>query len=98
MYLPISAHDPLDNEVARIVNSVPHGLTIERLDPPLRSAPHQGEEIKAQYALSNALSRRVLGFRLVIINRQGVESRKVMARVGGGWVDLATYMTNRYSI
>lgn len=98
MYMPASAHDPLDNEVARIVNSIPHGLRIERIDPPLRVAPRAGEEIKAQYALSTGLGRRVLGFKLVVVSRPAGETRKVMCRVGGGWVDLSTYMTNRYSV
>ncbi|KAG8951890.1 hypothetical protein FRC04_005582 [Tulasnella sp. 424] len=98
MYMPASTHDPLDNEVAKIVNSVPHGMRIERIDPPLRIPPRAGEEIKAQYAISNALGRRVLGFKLVVVSRPAGETRKVMCRVGGGWVDLSTYMTNRHSI
>ncbi|KAG8894614.1 hypothetical protein FRB99_001101 [Tulasnella sp. 403] len=98
LYLPTSAHDPLDAEVARIANSVPHGMRIERLDPPLRAPPKGSEEVKAQYAISNALARRVIGFRLVVINRPGGQSKKVMCRVGGGWVDLETYLTNRYTL
>ncbi|KAG8987983.1 hypothetical protein FRB90_003043 [Tulasnella sp. 427] len=98
MYMPVSAHDPLDNEVARIVNSVPHGMRIERIDPPLRTAPRAGEEVKAQYAISNALGRRVFGFKLVVVSRPTGETKKVMCRVGGGWVELGTYMTNRNSI
>ncbi|KAG8925998.1 hypothetical protein FRC01_009472 [Tulasnella sp. 417] len=98
MYMPASAHDPLDNEVAKIVNSVAHGLRFERIDPPLRVPPRAGEEIKAQYAVSSALGRRVLGFKLVVVSRPTGETRKVMCRVGGGWVDLTAYITNRYSI
>lgn len=79
--------DPLDVEVARVVNSVTHGFLIERVDPPLRVIPKPGEEVKAQYAISNALGRKVLNCRLVVISRSGAkggETRKVMCRVGGG--------------
>lgn len=79
--------DPLDVEVARVANSMVHGFLIERVDPPLRGAPKPGEEVKAQYAISNALARKVLNCRLVIISRsesKGGETRKVMCRVGGG--------------
>ena len=79
--------DPLDNEVAKVVNGIAHGLVVERLDPPLRTAPPPGTEVKAQYALSSALWRKVVTFRLVVLNRSGVqrgETRKVMCRVGGG--------------
>jgi hypothetical protein len=79
--------DPLDVEVALVVNSMVHGFLVERIDPPLRKSPKQGEEIKAQYAFSNALVRKVLNCRLVIISRagsKGGEMRKVMCRVGGG--------------
>jgi hypothetical protein len=79
--------DPLDVEVARVVNSMAHGFLIERVDPPLRAVPKPGEEVKAQYAISNALARKVLNCRLVVISRSGPkggETRKVMCRVGGG--------------
>lgn len=80
----MSVHDPLDNEVARVVNSVPHGMAIQRVDPPLRSAPRPGEEVKAQYVVSNALGQRTLAFRLVTIQRGAGSTSKVMCRVGGG--------------
>lgn len=84
MYLPASVHDPLDNEVARIANSVPHGLTIQRVDPPLKSPPRPGEEVKAQYTVSTPLGQKTLAFRLVIIQRTTGQTSKVMCRVGGG--------------
>lgn len=86
-YIPGNMKDPLDVEVARVVNSVTHGFLIERVDPPLRVIPKPGEEVKAQYAISNALGRKVLNCRLVVISRSGAkggETRKVMCRVGGG--------------
>ena len=84
MYIPASDHDPLDLEVARVVNSVPHGMLLERLDPVLRSAPGPGEEVKAQYAVSNSLGRRTMIFRLQTIHKATGETRRVMCRVGGG--------------
>jgi len=94
-YGPPNAKDPLDVEVAAIVNSLPHGLLIERVDPPLRSPPVEGEEIKAQYAFSNHISRKVVACRLLIMNRSGTKTKKVMCRVGGGWQDLQLYILNR---
>lgn len=87
VYIPGNAKDPLDVEVARVVNSVAHGFLVERVDPPLRTPPKVGEEVKAQYAFSSALSRKVLNCRLVVIGRNGQtggETKKVMVRVGGG--------------
>lgn len=98
VYIPGNMKDPLDVEVAKVVNSIAHGLMVERVDPPLRGAPQSGEEHKAQYAFSNPLARKVLNCRLVIINRSGAkggETRKVMCRVGGGWQDLSMYLLTR---
>lgn len=101
IYTPGSMKDPLDTEVASIVNSVAHGLLVERVDPPLRKAPKEGEEIMAQYAFSNNLGRKVVTARLTTLSRvQGkgmgpVTNKKVMVRVGGGWQDLQLYMLNR---
>ena len=97
-YIPGNMKDPLDVEVARVVNSMAHGFLIERVDPPLRVIPKPGEEVKAQYAVSNALARKVLNCRLVVINRSssksggGGETRKVMCRVGGG-MSLRTFFS-----
>ena len=83
--------DPLDVEVARMVNSLPHDFFVERVDPHIRGAPLPGEELRAQYAFSNPLGRKVLACRLLVINRSNpksltghVETKKVMCRVGGG--------------
>jgi hypothetical protein len=88
-YIPGNPKDPLDVEVAFIVNSIAHGLLVERVDPPLRAIPKGGEEIKAQYAFSNALSRKVVTCRLTTLTRLGkaggdTTTKKVMCRVGGG--------------
>lgn len=101
MYIATNAKDPLDTEVARIVNSIPHGLLIERIDPPLRSTPKEGEEIRASYAFSNSLARKVITCRLATLTRLGqgkdgtMMTKKVMCRIGGGWQDLHLYVLNR---
>ncbi|KIJ55356.1 hypothetical protein M422DRAFT_23954 [Sphaerobolus stellatus SS14] len=98
VYIPGNMKDPLDVEVAKVVNSITHGMLVERVDPPLRGAPRAGEELKAQYAFANALARKVLNCRLVVIGRAGAkggETRKVMCRVGGGWQDLSMYLLSR---
>jgi hypothetical protein len=38
-YIPGNPKDPLDVEVAFIVNSIAHGLLVKRIDPPLRAIP-----------------------------------------------------------
>jgi hypothetical protein len=101
IYTPGNPRDPLDTEVAAIVNSVAHGLLVERVDPPLRVIPKEGGEIRAQYAFTNALSRKVVNCRLTTLSRAGAKgeastaTKKVMVRVGGGWQDLQMYMLNR---
>ncbi|KIM44712.1 hypothetical protein M413DRAFT_442668 [Hebeloma cylindrosporum] len=101
-YIPGNNFDPLDVEVATVVNSLAHGLLVERVDPPLRKSqiPKEGEEIKAQYAFSNTLSRKVITCRLTTLTRSGktggdTTTKKVMCRVGGGWQDLSHYILNR---
>ncbi|KAG6865158.1 hypothetical protein C0991_004768 [Blastosporella zonata] len=100
-YIPGNPNDPLDVEVAAIANSTMHSLLIERLDPPLKMIPKQGEEIKARYAFSNALSRKELTCRLTTLTRIGKASgdttstKKVMCRIGGGWQDLGDYILSR---
>lgn len=90
MYVPGNPKDPLDAEFAAIVNAIPHGLLIERVDAPLKTIPRDGEEIRASYAFSNSLSRKVVTCRLTTLTRSGRTSgesamtKKVMCRVGGG--------------
>ncbi|KAF8634585.1 hypothetical protein AX17_004174 [Amanita inopinata Kibby_2008] len=98
-YVVGNVKDPLDVEVAAVVNGIAHGLLIERVDPALRKIPKEGEEIKAQYAFSNTLSRKIVTCRLTTMTRSGKSgdtiTRKVMCRVGGGWQDLSHYILNR---
>ena len=90
LYRPGNPRDPLDAEVAAIVNSIAHGLLIERVDPPLRAIPREGEEVRAQYAFSNSLARKTVTCRLTTLSRAGSKgeastaTKKVMVRVGGG--------------
>ena len=90
VYTPSNQRDPLDAEVAAIVNSIAHGLLIERVDPPLRTIPREGEEIRAQYAFSNSLAKKTVTCRLTTLSRAGSKgesstaTKKVMVRVGGG--------------
>ena len=90
VYTPGNPRDPLDAEVAAIVNSIAHGLLIERIDPPLRTIPREGEEVRAQYAFSNSLAKKTVTCRLTTLSRAGAKgepstaTKKVMVRVGGG--------------
>ncbi|KAG6891592.1 hypothetical protein C0992_002630 [Termitomyces sp. T32_za158] len=89
-YVPSNPKDPLDAEIAAIANSTTHGLLIERLDPPLKTIPKPGEEVKARYAFTNTLSRKELTLRLTTLTRPGkgtddtTSTKRVMCRVGGG--------------
>lgn len=90
-YCPTNLKDPLDAEVAAIVNSIAHGLLVERVDPPLRTIPKDGQEIRAQYAFSTSLSRKVVTCKLTTLTRSSIRAnatgsttKKVMCRVGGG--------------
>ena len=89
-YVPGNTADPLDVEVANVVNSIVHGLLVERVDPPLpkNQIPKEGKEIKAQYAFTNSLSRKVITCRLTTLSRSSntetTTNKKVMCRVGGG--------------
>ncbi|KAG6831099.1 hypothetical protein H0H92_012776 [Tricholoma furcatifolium] len=100
-YIPSNPKDPLDVEVAAIANSTMHSLLIERLDPPLKTIPKAGEEIKARYAFSSTLSRKEVTCRLTTLTRLGKtpgdtsSTKRVMCRVGGGWQDLSDYILSR---
>ena len=98
-YVPANPRDPLDAEVAAVANSMAHGLLIERLEPALRVIPKEGEELRAQYAFSNALARKVVNLKLTTMTRTGRDqsttTKKVMCRVGGGWKDLHVYIADR---
>ncbi|TFK90152.1 hypothetical protein K466DRAFT_543960 [Polyporus arcularius HHB13444] len=97
-YVPSNYRDPLDVEVANIVNSIPHSMVVERVDPPLKNIPKEGEEVRASYAFSNALSKKIIACKLTTMARTGrAPTKKVMCRVGGGWQDLRVYVMSRQS-
>jgi len=89
-YIPGNPRDPLDVEVAAVANALAHGLLVERVDPPLRVVPKEGEEIRAQYVITNSIARKVVTCRLTTLSRANGKSegsslsKKVMVRVGGG--------------
>ncbi|KAI0708810.1 hypothetical protein C8T65DRAFT_576056 [Cerioporus squamosus] len=96
LYVPANYRDPLDVEVANIVNSIPHSMVVERVDPPLKNIPKSGEEIRASYAFSNALGKKIIACKLTTMARTGrAPTKKVMCRVGGGWQDLRLYVMSR---
>jgi len=68
-------------------------LTIQRTDPPVKNAPKEGD-VLGQYVISNNLGQKTLACKV----RVGGDKRRVMCRVGGGWMDLTTYMNGRYSL
>lgn len=84
VYVPSNTKDPLDVEVTAIANSIAHSLLIERVDPPLRTVPREGEEVSAQYAFANHLARKIITCKLTTLARRENVTKKVMCRVGGG--------------
>lgn len=100
-YIPLSSKDPLDTALAAVANSLSHSLLIERLDPPLKRPPGEGEEVKAQYAFTisveggGVIGRKIVWCKLTTLGRGTGEKRKVMCRVGGGWQDLQVYIASR---
>lgn len=84
-YVPVNSKDPLDVEVARVLNSLGHGFKVERTEPPLRR-PKEGEEVQAKYSFSTTLGSKNVTLKLTTLNRRGdgEGTKKVMCRVGGG--------------
>ncbi|TFY52001.1 hypothetical protein EVJ58_g10257, partial [Rhodofomes roseus] len=96
-YVPVSTRDPLDMEIANVVNSLAHGLIIKRNDPPLRGTPKENDEIRAQYSFAGPLTTKIVTCKLTTLSRPGAsgKSKRVMCRVGGGWQDLRMYVLSR---
>ncbi|KAF5361975.1 hypothetical protein D9756_002343 [Leucocoprinus leucothites] len=87
-YIPVDLKDPLDVEVANILNSLGHGFKVERTEAPLKR-PRPGEEVQAKYSFSTTLSTKIVTLKLTTMNRRGstaggVTMKKVVCRVGGG--------------
>ncbi|KZT71980.1 hypothetical protein DAEQUDRAFT_81492 [Daedalea quercina L-15889] len=96
-YAPVNPRDPLDVEIASLVNNLAHGLIIKRVDPPLRGIPKEGEEIRAQYSFAGPLTSKIVTCKLTTLARPGAsgKTKRVMCRVGGGWQDLRMYVLSR---
>ncbi|CEH11748.1 Growth-arrest-specific protein 2 domain [Ceraceosorus bombacis] len=95
-------NDALDVEVAHIANSL--GVYLERVTDPLprgvRSEPRPGQEIQAQYSIGGG---KAVMCKLLELHRpqssagarSGTKVRKILARVGGGWMDLEQHILNK---
>lgn len=85
-YVPTNPRDPLDMEIANVVNSLAHCLVIKRSDPPLRGTPKENEEIRAQYSFTGPLTSKLVTCKLTTLARPGAsgKTKRVMCRVGGG--------------
>ncbi|KAH9913926.1 uncharacterized protein B0H18DRAFT_1146992 [Fomitopsis serialis] len=97
-YVPGNPRDPLDMEIANVVNSLGHVLVVKRIDPPLRGTPKENEEVRAQYSFTGPLTTKIVNCKLTTLSRPGTsggKSKRVMCRVGGGWQDLRTYVLSR---
>ncbi|KAG9119997.1 hypothetical protein FRC07_004689, partial [Ceratobasidium sp. 392] len=94
-----NAKDALDVELARVVNSLVHGYHIARVTP--IASGQQGPESSAQYAFTNAMGRKVLTCKLVIVEKSAPrgsldggtqQTSRVICRVGGGWESLSAFL------
>jgi len=96
-YVPGNPRDPLDMEIANVVNSLGHALVVKRVDPPLRGTPKENEEVRAQYTFTGPLTTKAVTCKLTTLSRPGTsgKTKRVMCRVGGGWQDLRTYVLSR---
>jgi len=98
-YIP-NPIDPLDVEVAGIVNSQPGYIHCTRVDLHLNRAAalaQKASERIARYNFAIGISggeeeQKALSCKLV--ERQGRES-KVMVRVGGSWLDLRMFLLDK---
>ncbi|PWN97652.1 hypothetical protein FA09DRAFT_339145 [Tilletiopsis washingtonensis] len=94
--------DALDVEVAYIINAL--GVGLERVSEPLprgfKAEPRPGQEVQAQYSIGGA---KPVMCKLLELHRpagsagarSGTKVRKVLARVGGGWIDLEQHVLSR---
>lgn len=102
-YLP-NKLDPLDILVAQTINSLPLLLQVERFDPPLtRAQVAQQEVLQARYFLQlpdggeGEGEGKEKGKPVVVklVDKVGPRAvkgeKKVLVRVGGGWMDLGAY-------
>lgn len=99
-------NDAIDVEVARVVNSI--GVRIERVDPPL---PRGVKELNPSSTtlVRYQVGTKVIVCKLLQLHRPNStlmkssydsdqstnKAKKVLTRVGGGWIDLEQYLLSR---
>jgi len=90
--------DPLDKAVSEIINSLPLGLYVERIDPPLtRQQADQSERTNtARYSFGlNPVVDQRKAVMLKLIDRVGPRAKKgekkVLVRTGVGWQELESH-------
>lgn len=97
-------NDAIDVEVARVVNSI--GIRIERVDPPL---PRGVKELNPSSTnlVRYQVGTKVIVCKLLQLHRPtstlmthesdqfSNKAKKVLTRVGGGWIDLEQYLLSR---
>jgi len=83
-YIPVDLKDPLDVEVATVLNSLGHKFKVERSQAPMRKTK-SGEEVQAKYKFSTPSGTKIVNLKLMTVNRRDAPgSVKVVCRVGGG--------------
>lgn len=89
--------DELDMELARLLDTIPNDIKIEKLGAPLQKGHFHVGNWEARYAMTaGRTGRREHMCRLVLLDKPGTaedgKTRKIMIRVGGVWKDLRLYM------
>ncbi|KAH8929377.1 hypothetical protein BT69DRAFT_1235983 [Atractiella rhizophila] len=90
-------HDPLDVEIAKIVNSQTLRIKVERVDPKLNRNVDVNLTggLMARYTFGEPGSQPGKPVMVKVVERGKGGLRKVMVRVGGGWMDLELYLLSR---
>lgn len=92
--------DPLDVEVAKVVNSQPLGILLVRVDPPIKKGevltPKNGNGLMARYTFSSrgGYETNTKPVMSKLVDR-GNGRRKVLVKIGGGWMDLELFLLGR---
>lgn len=96
-------NDAIDVEVARIANGL--GVPIQRVDPPLprgvKDLDPKGTTLVKYMVGSKTITVKLLQLHRPAPNaRSGTgqppeKAKKILTRVGGGWIDLEQYLLSR---
>lgn len=90
--------DPLDKAISEIINALPLGLYVERVDPPL--SRQQADQIErtnsARYSFGlNPVDDQRKAVMLKLVDRVGPRAKKgekkVLVRIGSGWQELESH-------